>query len=76
MSTAVFVSTYNAQSITWAALGALWTWLSTVALLLAGGAVLAAVFALVAMIPPTLWLGLVITACFSLATWPRKAVSA
>lgn len=74
MTTQAFVSTYNPQSITWATFGALWAVLRTLALLLAGGVVLAAIFAAVAAIPVTFWSGALLTLAFALATYPRKAV--
>lgn len=74
MTTQVLTFNHNPQSITWATMGALWAVLRTLALLLAGGVVLAAVFATVAAIPVTFWAGALLTLAFALATYPRKAV--
>lgn len=74
MTTYVMSQHVSPQSITWAAMGALWAVLRTLALLFVCGAAMAAVFAAVAVIPFTFWAGALLTGAFALATYPRKVV--
>lgn len=87
MSSYVFVENHNFQSVLWtvagatystamdvrSALPALWSAMQVLALsllltmLIAGAVVLVA-----AVIPPTFWIGLAITAGYAVATYPRS----
>ena len=71
MSSYAISQNYSFQSVLKGTGGALWALLSLLGLSLMVAAGLLAVVAVTAMVPPTFWAGLVITALFAYVTYPK-----
>lgn len=74
MTTLALSQNFTPQSIAWDAAGALWALLRLLLFAAIVIGALAALFAVIAMIPPHFFAGVGIIAVYAVATKPRKGV--